>query len=56
MPPVMDERQPVNKVLDSDPAIKGYDNVKLVFTDITYGVHDRDRIMVIREPDGVLRF
>ena len=26
-----------------------------MFTDITYGVHDRDRIIVARETDGTLR-
>ena len=29
--------------------------MQLVFTDITYGVHDRERFIVVREPDGVLR-
>jgi len=29
--------------------------VPLVVCDITYGVHDRDRLIVVREPDGVLR-
>ena len=41
--------------MEEDPAIQGYDSAKLVFTDITYGVHDRERIIVVREPDGVLR-
>ena len=26
-----------------------------MFTDITFGVHDRDRNIVVREPDGILR-
>jgi small subunit ribosomal protein S22 len=26
-----------------------------MFTDITYGIHDRDRVIVVREPDGLLR-
>lgn len=25
------------------------------FTDITYGIHDRERLVVVREPDGTLR-
>ena len=33
----------------------GYDVAKYVFTDITYGVHDRSRFIVVREPDGSLR-
>lgn len=47
MPPVMDERVPVNKVLSEDPEIRGYEKAKMVFTDITYGVHDRNRIIVV---------
>ena len=42
-------------VIDVDGAIKGYDAASIIFTDITYGVHDRDRIIVVREPDGTLR-
>lgn len=35
--------------------VSGFDAAKYVFTDITYGIHDRDRIIVCREPDGTLR-
>ena len=38
MPPVMDERQLITDVIDEDPAIPGYEKVKTVFTDITYGM------------------
>ena len=55
MPPVMSERKDKLKVLDKDPAIIGFDASTYVFTDITYGIHDRDRIIVAREPDGTLR-
>jgi len=55
MPPVMDVRETTSNVLDHDSAIEGYDSAKLVFTDITYGVHDRERFIVVREPDGILR-
>lgn len=55
MPPVMEERQPINRVLDVDEALKGFDDAKYVFTDITYGVHDRERLVVVREADGTLR-
>ena len=33
---------------------KGYTRFT-VFIDITYGVHDRDQIIVVRDPDGTLR-
>jgi len=55
MPPVMDVRSNATEVLEEDPAIQGFDGARLVFTDITYGVHDRDRIIVVRDPDGTLR-
>ncbi len=55
MPPVMDERKEEPRVLDRDDALKGHDAHRLVFTDITYGVHDRDRVIVVREADGTLR-
>ena len=35
--------------------ILGFDSARYVFTDITFGIHDRDRIIVVREPDGTLR-
>ena len=35
-------------ILEVDSAIQGFDGVQLVFTDITFGVHDRDRFIVVR--------
>jgi len=55
MPPVMSERKDEVKVLEHDPAIVGFDSARYVFTDITFGIHDRDRIIVVRESDGTLR-
>jgi len=55
MPPVMDVRSEDTDVLEVDEAIQGYDSAKLVFTDITFGIHDRDRLIVTRDPDGTLR-
>jgi small subunit ribosomal protein S22 len=54
MPPVMNERETDTTILDSDVALSGYDSAKLVFTDITYGIHDRERIIVVRDADGDL--
>ena len=54
MPPVMDVRTPIKEPLEVDNALHGYDAAKIVFTDITYGVHDRDRFIVVRNPDGTL--
>merc|ERR1719259_620500 len=55
MPPVMDARDPKGRVLETDPLLVGFDISKFVFTDITYGVSDRERIVVCRDPDGTLR-
>nr|CAG4652064.1 EOG090X0AW0 [Triops cancriformis] len=55
MPPLLEERKPINEVLSSDPEIQGLDNCSYVFTDITYGVSDRKRVIVVRDPDGTLR-
>ena len=56
IPPVLDERTDDHlKILEKDPAMIGFDSANYVFTDITYGIHDRDRIIVAREPDGTLR-
>ncbi|XP_023012356.1 mitochondrial ribosomal protein S22 [Leptinotarsa decemlineata] len=55
IPPVVAVRIPKNKVLSRDPALQGLDESKMVFTDITFGVKDSDRLIVVREPDGTLR-
>jgi len=55
MPPVMSERKEEVKVLEHDPALVGFDSARYVFTDITFGIHDRDRIIVVRESGGTLR-
>ena len=33
----------------------GFDSARYVFTDVTFGIHDRDRIIVVRESGGTLR-
>jgi len=55
MPPVMDERLDTSEVLESDPLLQGFDTSKYIFTDITYGVSDRQRLIVARDPNGDLR-
>jgi len=55
MPPVMEERDPSGRVLEKDEDLIGFDTCKYVFTDITFGVSDRSRIVVVRDPDGTLR-
>ncbi|XP_059188022.1 28S ribosomal protein S22, mitochondrial [Centropristis striata] len=55
MPPVLPERTPINDVLSEDKILDGMDTAKYVFTDIAYNVPHRERFIVVREPDGVLR-
>jgi len=55
MPPVMAPRTPEGKVIVTESQLEKLLEYKLVFTDITYGVKDRERIVVVREVDGTLR-
>jgi len=55
MPPVLDQRKERGRILEEDPLLAGFDNSKIIFTDITYGVVDRERLIVVRDIDGTLR-
>lgn len=55
MPPVVKTRGEINEVLSIDEALQGFETSKLVFTDISFGITDRDRLIVVRELDGTLR-
>uniref|UniRef100_A0A8C6QNK2 Mitochondrial ribosomal protein S22 n=1 Tax=Nannospalax galili TaxID=1026970 RepID=A0A8C6QNK2_NANGA len=55
MPPVLEERTPINDVLAEDKILEGTETVKYVFTDISYNVPHRERFIVVREPSGTLR-
>ncbi|XP_075402958.1 small ribosomal subunit protein mS22 isoform X2 [Tenrec ecaudatus] len=55
MPPVLEERTPINDVLAEDKILEGTEANKYVFTDISYNVPHRERFIVVREPSGTLR-
>nr|XP_034184880.1 28S ribosomal protein S22, mitochondrial [Osmia lignaria] len=55
MPPVVNPRDDTDLVLSKDYAIQGFDNTKYVFTDISFGGTNRHRVIVVREPSGILR-
>lgn len=55
MPPVLRERKPCDKELAKDPEMQGFSSSTYIFTDISYGYTDRERIVVVREPEGLLR-
>ncbi|NP_001279229.1 28S ribosomal protein S22, mitochondrial [Callorhinchus milii] len=55
MPPVLGQRQPIDDVLAEDKILKDLEMTKYVFTDISYDTPHRERFIVVREPNGVLR-
>lgn len=55
MPPVLLPRKPIDRVLSYDPALQGLETSRFVFTDITFGVPDSKRLIVVRDTDGALR-
>ncbi|XP_067898208.1 28S ribosomal protein S22, mitochondrial isoform X2 [Heterodontus francisci] len=55
MPPVLNERELINDVLAEDKILEGLETAKYVFTDITFDIPHRERFIVVREPNGVLR-
>ncbi|CAH0557079.1 unnamed protein product [Brassicogethes aeneus] len=55
IPPVLAVHAQKNKVYSQDPALQGLESSRFVFTDITFGVKDLDRLIVVRELDGTLK-
>lgn len=60
MPPVKKAwsgRDVHSQILSSDPDIADFDTsgIRYVFTDISYSLPKRNRVVVVREPDGTLR-
>ncbi|KAM6223883.1 small ribosomal subunit protein mS22 [Rhynchocyon petersi] len=55
MPPVLEERVPINDVLSEDRILEGTETTKYIFTDISYNIPHRERFIVVREPSGTLR-
>jgi len=55
MPPVMGPRTPAGTVISNDFQLAKLLEHKLVFTDVSYGLKEKDRTVVIREKDGSLR-
>ncbi|XP_017762474.1 PREDICTED: 28S ribosomal protein S22, mitochondrial isoform X2 [Eufriesea mexicana] len=55
MPPVVKMRSDEEVVLSNDPALQGFQMHNIVVTDISFGNQNRNRLIVIREPNGKLR-
>nr|XP_044998691.1 28S ribosomal protein S22, mitochondrial-like [Jaculus jaculus] len=54
MPPVVEQRTPIDDVLAEDKILEGKEMNKYVFTDISYHVPHWERFIVVREPNGTL--
>ncbi|CAK9290452.1 unnamed protein product [Gordionus sp. m RMFG-2023] len=54
-PPILAPRKPIKGILEENIQIKDFDTANYVFTDITFGINDRERFIVVREPNGILR-
>jgi small subunit ribosomal protein S22 len=54
MPPVVKVMEEKKKIISTDPAISNFSENSFVFTDVTFGLKNSDRSVVIRHPDGVL--
>nr|CAG4646479.1 EOG090X0AW0 [Macrothrix elegans] len=55
MPPLLKEKADSPKILAKNPEIQGFDSSNYVFIDISEGIPDRYRTVVVREPEGILR-
>lgn len=55
MPPVMIERKPCADVLSEDKVLNGHERSNVSFVDISEDLCGRERFIVIREPNGILR-
>ncbi|KAJ7324905.1 hypothetical protein JRQ81_017925 [Phrynocephalus forsythii] len=55
MPPVLNEREPINDILSDDKILDGIESHKYVFTDLTHSIPHRERFIVVRETNGQLR-
>ncbi|XP_059483245.1 small ribosomal subunit protein mS22 [Neocloeon triangulifer] len=56
MPPVLPRREEKTEILARDSLLKDWDPEKstYIFTDITFGLSDQERLIVKRDPEGTL--
>lgn len=55
MPPVLKVMEDDCKIISKDPAMTKFSNRTWVFTDVTYGLENNKRMVVMRTPDGTLQ-
>ncbi|XP_017052784.1 28S ribosomal protein S22, mitochondrial [Drosophila ficusphila] len=56
MPPIVEVKKDVERVIAKDPALKDFASTKYVFTDITFGRRQSERKVFVRETDGTLAY
>ena len=54
MPPVVAEEHRPIELVSKDPGLMDFDEGKIVITDITFGVNDRERTILVRHENGTL--
>lgn len=55
MPPVLKVFEDTERIVANDKALKDFSSHSYVFSDVSFGIKDMDRSVVIRQPDGVLK-
>lgn len=55
IPPVVKEKKNDTRILSEDYALEGLNTCNIIFTDVSLGSRNKDRLIVVREPSGVLR-
>ncbi|KAH8310239.1 hypothetical protein KR044_000160 [Drosophila immigrans] len=56
MPPVVKIKTDTERIISKDPALKDFADTKYVFTDITFGLAQSERKVVVRDVDGTLAY
>lgn len=56
MPLVMTERKSCKRILSNDSVLDGYEDCNVSFVDISENLENRERFIVVRQTDGVLRY
>ncbi|KAH8358701.1 hypothetical protein KR093_001849 [Drosophila rubida] len=56
MPPIVKIKEDTERIISRDPALKDFASTKYVFTDISFGLAQSQRKVVVRDVDGTLAY
>ncbi|XP_067617394.1 small ribosomal subunit protein mS22 [Eurosta solidaginis] len=56
MPPIVQLKKDEPQIISNDSALTGFSDTKYIFTDITYGLRQSERKVVVRQTDGTLEY